>query len=216
MSAQTLEAAGDSQLRTIAATSQQNSTTLAPASSRVPVRLKATLAGHTKSIVEIVFSPNGETLATGSEDGSVRLWDARTGEEKGALRVADKLKWIGISWSPDGREIAFRVTRKDGDEKIQVCDLVTGKMKAAFGTDKDFGPVWSPDGRVLLTTTLDGFVKLWDAETGNLLATLEQDPPCHKKSFWRALVSDDTCWEEAFSRRVGITQRGFGTRRQVN
>ncbi len=40
------------------------------------------LRGHTKNIRAAAFSPDGKTIASGAEDGSVRLWDVETGKER--------------------------------------------------------------------------------------------------------------------------------------
>ncbi|HEX8845707.1 MAG TPA: hypothetical protein VF791_13730 [Pyrinomonadaceae bacterium] len=157
---------------------QQN--TAARGQARISVRLKATLAGHRKSINEIAFSPGGELLATGGEDNTIRLWDAGTGELKAVLTLAEKQKLNGFLWSYDGRKIAatsYRGSTGKGQIRVWVTD--TGELKTTIELNHrdyltDFK--WSPQGRILLTASEDGIVKLWDAETGGPLETLDQDP----------------------------------------
>ena len=60
---------------------------------QVTVRLRATLSGQAKPIERIAFSPNGKLIATSSEDYTVRLWDAYTGELKAIRSGEDKAKW---------------------------------------------------------------------------------------------------------------------------
>jgi WD40 repeat protein len=61
-----------------------------------------TLEGHTDNVNSVVFSPDGQTLASGGEDRTIRLWNIATGE---LLRTFDKhTDWITtLVFSPDGR-----------------------------------------------------------------------------------------------------------------
>lgn len=167
------------------------------------VRLKATLAGHKKSITEIAFSPDGETIATGSEDGTVRLWSTRTGKHKALIVGADKYAWVQLIWSPDGRKLATNSSHnRDENRKTQVWDAGTGELKATLGAEisRDYLSAWSPDGRTLLTGSSGGTAKLWDAETGRLKAMLEQEPPLLKQtnSVLKSLLKDQRLYDDSY------------------
>jgi WD40 repeat protein len=129
------------------------------------VRLRATLAGHKGAVDRIVFSPDGRLIATGSTLGTVKLWDAATGELRLTLKDSVSLQ----SFSPDGRWLATV-----GDQTAQVWDTVTGALKARLvghrGSIRSLD--WSPDSRMVATGSGDWTVKLWNAETGDLKATL--------------------------------------------
>lgn len=163
-------------------------------SSHTAAKLVATLSGHTKSIITVSFSPDGETIATGSEDGTVRLWNGRTGHARATLNIRSKARTMRLEWSPDARSLA--VKNNYAGEKIQIWDVQTAKLKATLDSRDEEAPLtlaWSPDGRTLLTTGYEGTARLWDAETGLARATLLQDPPCPKKSFLKSVFAIKRC-----------------------
>lgn len=162
-------------------------------STHAEVRLIATLGGHTKNIVDFAFSPDGETVATGSEEGTVRLWNTRTGELRATFNGGYKYRWMmRIVWSPNGRAIA--IDGRDDDVRPQIWDAATGKLRAELTTRDTSSITWSPDARMLLTTGVNArLAKLWDAETGSQLATFQHDAPCTKQSFWKSFIREQPC-----------------------
>ncbi len=65
----------------------------------------ATLRGHTGRVWSVSFSPDGSTLASGSWDSTVRLWDVAGGSEK--ARLTGHESWVrSVTFSPDGRTLA--------------------------------------------------------------------------------------------------------------
>src|SRR5947209_3903591 len=64
------------------------------------------LIGHQSVLTSVAFSPDGKTLATGSEDGTVRLWDQVSGKEIRKLIVHSR-GICAISLSPDGETLAL-------------------------------------------------------------------------------------------------------------
>src|SRR5438552_8007927 len=77
--------------------------TMAPAFSQKPEIYVST--GHTSDVNSVAFSPDSKTLASGSRDATIRLWDVASGQEfktlKGHLSDVDS-----IAFSPDGKTLA--------------------------------------------------------------------------------------------------------------
>ena len=125
----------------------------------------------------LAYSPDGRTLAVvihpwGREKkGMVNLYDVGTGEIRGTL-TGFEYPVTGLAYSPDGRTVA---TVNRWDRTLQLWDVGTGRVKTTLEWDAEYlsSFAYSPDGRTL--AVLDDGVKVWDAITGELKATLKGD-----------------------------------------
>ena len=139
---------------------------------RAPYRAKhneAMVLGHTDSVYNLAWHPDGRTLASGGEDGRVILWDVESGEKVATLEGHTGSVW-GVAWHPDGRTLASGGT----DGHVILWDVESGEAFATpeGHTDWVISVTWAPDGRTLASGGLDGQVILWDAEPGVAAVTL--------------------------------------------
>ena len=122
------------------------------------------LAGHTARVSSVAFSPDGTTLASGSDDDTIKLWDVATGTLKATLEGHTE-SVNSVAFSPDSSTLASG----SGDKTIKLWDVATGTLKATLEAHESwvYSVAFSPDG-----TTLASGNKLWDVATGTLKATL--------------------------------------------
>ena len=104
-------------------------------------------------------SPDGRTLAYGTEDGRLVLVDLRTRDHHDALG-RHTAAVTGVGFSPDGRTIV-----STGDDRdVIVWDAVSGNLREILHghAGRAFGPAFDPSGRTAFTVGLDGKVIAWD------------------------------------------------------
>jgi len=111
----------------------------------------------------LALSPDGSQIATGGEDGQVKIWQADTGEPVSAF-TAHTSRVSDLAFSPDG----MRILSGGLDGAVYVWDARTGgtlfSLPSADGAV--FSVAYSPDGKRLAAGLLDS-VLIWDANTGD-------------------------------------------------
>jgi WD40 repeat protein len=94
---------------------------LSPLSAQQP-KLRHTLKGHTDWVFSVAYSPDGKTLASGSIDKTITLWDVTTGKERATLK-GHTVGVLSVAYSPDGKTLASG----SRDLTIKLWDMATGK-----------------------------------------------------------------------------------------
>jgi WD40 repeat protein/serine/threonine protein kinase len=171
---------------------------------------KDNICAHKDNIWAVAFSPDGKTILSGSDDKTVRFWDAATGKPaKDHLQRDHRVR--GVGFSADGRR--FLVAGDTGG--VQLFDFPSCEP---FGepiarTENIADAALSPDGTKILTANMEGSARLWDAKSG---LKVGPDMP-HKNQVWAAAFSPDgkriitgswdrtaQIWEAGTGRPIGL------------
>jgi WD40 repeat protein len=123
------------------------------------------LTGHTNAVKGVAISPDGHTLATGSDDKTVRLWDISVPHDPRPLStLRGHTNYIPrVAFSPDGYTLA---TASD-DKTAGLWDIRDPRRPSLLGTLTGHTGVvywvaFSPDGHTVATASEDTTVRLWD------------------------------------------------------
>jgi WD40 repeat protein len=155
----------------------------------------------------VAYSPDGRLLVSGGQDTTLKLWDADMGRHLRTLHGHTDMV-NHVAFSPDGTRI---VSAGYGDLTVRIWDVASGKTTMTLAgvenvNDGDYfapqgnvprpqenveGVGFSPDGQRIAACVhgQENSVKLWDAETGELLRTIRT--PVGPR--WIAFNTDGTC-----------------------
>ena len=147
--------------------------------------LAKTLTGHSIKVVElnkysyieggvnsVAFSPDGKTLASGSRDATIKIWNVATGQEIRTLKGHSD--WVhSVAFTPDGKTLASG----SSDKTIKIWNVATGEeirtLKAH--SDRIFSVALSQDGRTLARGNFDGTIEIWNVATWQEIRTFKVD-----------------------------------------
>jgi serine/threonine protein kinase len=128
-----------------------------------------TLVGHSHAVTSVAFSPDGATLASGSEDKTIEMWKLDAG--KRWYTLTGHSDWVTcVAFSPDGATLASG----GRDKMIHIWDLNKGKWWYALAghADRVSAVAFSRDGQVLASGSRDKTVQLWNLNKGRRMSAL--------------------------------------------
>ncbi|MFX1258959.1 MAG: ATP-binding protein, partial [Promethearchaeota archaeon] len=146
----------------------------------------STFTGHTQTVNAIAFSPDGKTIATGSWDKTIRLFDVTILKEKAILK-GHTSRIEDLIFTQDGKNLISC----SNDKTLRIWDPETGVTKSVLKghTSKIITCVLSPNNK-LVASICDGndpTIRIWDIESGNEKMVLEG----HSKEITKIAFSSD-------------------------
>ncbi len=130
------------------------------------------LENATGTYWSVAFSPDGQRLAGGSDDGSISIWNQSNGQLVQTLAGHQDRVW-SVAFSPDGRTLAS----SSGDTTIKLWNLSNNKLVRTLPGHDD--TVWTiafnPRNQTLISGGGDGRINLWNLQNGTCIRSLGGD-----------------------------------------
>ena len=125
--------------------------------------------GSNGYVWSLTFSRDGQTVATGSQDGKIQIWDVKSGKQKKTFEDRG-VPVLSVAFSQDGSTLAAGC----GDNGVRLWDFSAGKLKNTWRGHSSpvAGVAFSPDGAILASGSGDSTIILWDARTGEIKKTI--------------------------------------------
>ena len=147
-------------------------TAASPSSWALPaLRAGAVLEGHSQGVSDLAWSPDGAYVASASDDGSVRIWDAATGRAACRPLRGHANHVMSLSFHPHAGLLASG----SFDESVKLWDLRAARCVRTIQAHSEplTSVLFHEDGSTLATAAFDGLVRLWSHASGQCLKTLQ-------------------------------------------
>ena len=125
---------------------------------------------HTAVVRAVAWSPDGQYIASGSDDHTMQVWKSHTGEN--IVSYGGHSRGVqAVAWSPTGKHIASGGGY--GDKTVRVWNVHTGRKIFIARTHHNIvnAVAWSPDGRYIASGGSDTKVRVWETSDGRNIFT---------------------------------------------
>ncbi len=139
-------------------------------------QLVSTCYGHTNTIRNMVWSPDGRFLASTCFDGTVRIWKAMTGQSLAVASRPGATAYYTVAWSSDGTRLVVDSLGEYRGSIIDILDANTGSTIASLesrGIVVEHQVRWFPNGTRVAFIDHDQMVQIIEAATGRILASYQ-------------------------------------------
>ena len=128
--------------------------------------------GHTPTVWSVAFSPKGTRLLSVGDDGTMRLWEVKSGKQLDVFRLGQRL--TSVAFTPDGQHALVSLgAHVKGQAPLQLWDLQRRRDAHRLDDSRGMGQFCvaslSRDGRHVLAGSEDKMMRLWDLKTGKEL-----------------------------------------------
>ena len=136
------------------------------------VTLLRTLSGHELPVRCLAFDPEGRTLASGSSDATIKLWEVSSGLPLHTIEGHFRNTVFSVAFDPQGHTLA------SGTDKgmVEQREVSSGNLLQAYSQHSNcpvFSVAYDSQGRLLAGGTDRGAIELWEATSGHRLGTLD-------------------------------------------
>lgn len=142
---------------------------------------------HTKAVNAVAWAPDGKRIASGSDDKTVKVWDAISGKTFATSEDEDLSGTIdSLAWASDNKRIAFG----SGDKMVKVWDSTSRNILATCigHTDTVLTVAWSPNNRFVASGSKDTTMRVWNSTSGKQLRIYKT----HRDSIYTVTWSPDS------------------------
>ena len=142
------------------------------------------LEGHEFTVWSLAITPNGQTIISGGQDATIRLWDFASGKELHKF-VGHDGPVYSIAMMQDGKHL---VSIADKDLAVKIWDIESLELTSSLAPNSAHvtAVAVSPDQRFIVTGGEDGLARYWDLDRGVLLRTSE-----HEHGIYSMTISPD-------------------------